>query len=237
MQRIWSSTGNRCYVLFRIGCCGPICEVEIVGDSTEKETRYGAVSQAIHWITVVLVVTLLLTGLVGDVDADEPGSATFMWHGSLGVLVFALAIVRIALRVVSGAPAFPATMNRLERGLARAVHVAFYVLLFALPVSGWLAASAEGASVNFFGMVTLPRYVSAADTPATATRVEDEHERGSGERRENFFKEAHEVLGYAILVLAILHALAALKHHVVDRDDVLRSMLPRARRRDPSSAR
>ncbi len=233
MQRIWPSAGNHGYVLFPIGRCGPICEVETVVDSTEKETRYGAVSQAIHWITVVVVVTLLLTGLVGDVDADEPGSAIFMWHGSLGVLVFALAVVRIALSVVSRVPAFPATMNRLERGLARAVHVAFYVLLFALPVSGWLAASAEGASVNFFGVVSLPRYDSAADAPAAATRVDDEHEGGAGERRENLFEEAHEVLGYAILVLAILHALAALKHHVVDRDDVLRSMLPRSRRRDP----
>jgi cytochrome b561 len=235
MQHIWTSASNHCYVLSRIGRGGPTCEVQTVVGLEEKETRYGAVGQAIHWITVVLAVTLLLTGLVGDVDADKPGSAMFMWHGSLGVLVFVLAIVRIALRLVRPVPAFPATMNRLEQGLARAVHVAFYVLLFALPVSGWLAASAEGASVNFFGMVTLPRYVSAADTPATATRVEDEHERGSGERRENFFEEAHEVLGYAILVLAILHA--ALKHHVVDRDDVLRSMLPRARRRHPSSAR
>jgi cytochrome b561 len=203
--------------------------------SAQAATHYGGLSQTIHWLTVALVVALLLTGLVGDVDPEKPDEAVFMWHGSLGVLVLVLAILRIFLRIARPAPALPATMRRVERGIARVIHIAFYVLLFALPLTGWLAASAEGASVNFFGTVSLPRYVSAVDTTASATRVEDEdanrHEAGPSERRENVFEEAHEVLGYTILVLAILHALAGLKHHFVDRDDVLGSMLPRARQR------
>lgn len=207
--------------------------------SAEAATRYDGLSQTIHWLTVALVVVLLLTGLVGDVDPEKPEEAVFMWHGSLGVLVLVLAILRIFLRIARPAPALPPTMRPVERGIARLIHIAFYALLFALPVTGWLAASAEGASVNFFGVVTLPRYASTADTPVAAPAPHDEdeatneHEGGPGERHESFFEEAHEVLGYTILVLAILHALAALKHHFVDRDEVLRSMLPRARQDSP----
>jgi len=201
--------------------------------SEEAATRYDGLSQTIHWLTVALVVVLLLTGLVGDVDPEKPEEAVFMWHGSLGVLVLVLAILRIFLRIARPAPALPPTMRPVERGIARLIHIAFYALLFALPVTGWLAASAEGASVNFFGVVSLPRYASTGDAPAAASALEDEHEGGPAERHESFFEEAHEVLGYTILVLAILHALAALKHHFVDRDDVLRGMLPRARQRSP----
>lgn len=183
--------------------------------SIDGVARYGAVSQAIHWITVVLVIVLLLTGLVGHPEADEPGNATFMWHGSLGVLVFVLAIARLFWRHLSRVPELPATMKPAERSIARAMHVAFYVLLFALPLTGWLVASAEGASVNFFGVTALPGWDFGAA-----------HESPAAKEREELFEEVHEVLGYAILVLAIVHMLAALKHHFVDRDDVLRSMLP-----------
>lgn len=183
--------------------------------SIDQVTRYGAVSQAIHWITVVLVIVLLLTGLVGHPEADEPGNATFMWHGSLGVLVFLLAIARLFWRHLSRIPELPATMKPAERAIARMMHVAFYVLLFALPVTGWLMASAEGASVDFFGVTALPAWEFGAAPGSPAAK-----ERGE------LFEEVHEVLGYTILVLAILHMLAALKHHFVNRDDVLRSMLP-----------
>lgn len=191
-------------------------------------TRYGSVSQAFHWITVVLVIVLLLTGLVGHPEAEEPGNATFMWHGSLGVLVFVLAIARVIWRLGHTVPALPPTMTRASRAFARAVHIAFYVLLFALPITGWLVASAEGAAVNFFGVASLPRWEWEA-APAAAG-AGDEVEDEAAEQREHFFEEVHEVLGYAILALAILHLLAALKHHFVDRDDVLRSMLPGAKR-------
>ena len=197
--------------------------------------KYGAVSQAFHWITVVLVIVLLLTGLVGDVEADEPGNTTFMWHGSLGVVVLALAAARILSRLFRTAPPLPPGMTKAERMLARAVHIALYALLLALPISGWLVASAEGASVNFFDVTSLPRWQGGADavhtqteSPPQAAEHEESNESASAsaEQREHFWEEVHEVLGYAILVIASLHALAALKHHFINRDDVLRSMLP-----------
>jgi len=98
--------------------------------------------------------------------------------------------------------------------------------------------------VNFVGVASLPTWQWEASPPAPTESVrvvteDDEIEAGeseAGEQREHFWEEVHEVLAYTILVLAILHALAALKHHFVDRDDVLRSMLPGRKQASASRA-
>ncbi len=201
--------------------------------TSNDNTRYGPISQAFHWLTVVLIVALLWTGWGADVEADEPGNSAFFWHSSLGVLVVTLALVRLLWRFFTSAPALPVTMRRGQRAFARAVHVGLYVLLFALPVTGWLVASAEGGNVSFFGLA-LPNLQGPSGAASPAARPHaagsDESEVGtvstSAQKRGEFWEEAHEVMAYVILGLAILHALAALKHHFIDRDSVLRSMLP-----------
>src|SRR5512146_106188 len=85
--------------------------------------RYGAVSQVFHWTTVGLVIALLAIGWGADVEADKPGSAAFMWHSSLGVLIFVLALVRVIWRLFTPAPVLPAAMGQGQRVFARAVHV------------------------------------------------------------------------------------------------------------------
>lgn len=125
-------------------------------------------------------------------------------------------------------------MRRSQRIFARAVHIGLYLLLLAVPISGWLVASAEGGTVNFFGVASLPSWQGASGVGPSAVRPQatesEEKEAGTvstaGEKRGEFWEEAHEVLAYIILGLAILHTLAALKHHFVDRDNVLRSILP-----------
>jgi len=171
--------------------------------------RYGVVSQCLHWVTAALVVVLLVTGKAGHIEAEE-GNALCFWHSSLGVLVFLLVIARILWRFFAPMPKQPETSSRLAGRLARGLHLLFYVLLVALPISGWLAASAEGGAVSLFGWGALPGW----NVPAG----------------EEFFEEAHEVLGNILLLLVILHALAALKHHFVDKDDVLSRMLPQSRK-------
>lgn len=205
---------------------------------TNDSSRYGSVSQWLHWTTAALVIVLLAMGNVFDVETDEPDSALFFWHSSLGVLVFILAAARIGWFLFSRPPALPQSTSRLVRVLARSAHIALYALLFALPVSGWLAASAEGAAVPFFGIATVPAWQGAAQTSAKSAAAAGEAEPASAARGasraaagagEGGFKELHEVLGNVLLVLASLHVLAALKHHFVDHDDVLRRMLPRSR--------
>ena len=96
-----------------------------------------------------------------------------------------------------------------QRRLARATHFLFYALLLALPLSGWLLTCVEGDAVRFLGLVDVP----ALTVPG-------------GEASEDFLEETHELLGNVLLVLAGVHVLAGLKHHFIDRDEVLRRMLP-----------
>jgi cytochrome b561 len=198
--------------------------------------RYGAVSQTLHWMTAALVVVLIVSGKAGDIEAEE-GNELHFWHSSLGLLVLLLVIARIVWRFVTPPPKQPATASRLAGRMATALHLLFYAFLVALPLSGWLASSAEGGTVSFFGVATLPQW--SAPRPSSANvAVDEEGERIASssaaredqEGGEDFFEEAHEVLGNALLILVILHALAALKHHFMDKDDVLLRMLPASRK-------
>jgi cytochrome b561 len=201
-------------------------------------SRYGSVSQAIHWLTVALVIALLVSGKVTDIEADHPGDIPFLWHGSLGVLVLVLVLSRIVWAFISPAPPFPRTMTRAARLGARTMHLALYVLLVALPLSGWLTASSEGASVNFFGVVSIPSWdLSNSRANPAAAEGEAVGAEAAGERSKEFFEEFHEVLSNALLIFASFHALVALKHHFLNRDDVLKRMLPQSKRpRSPEVA-
>lgn len=192
-----------------------------------QSTRYDSIAQILHWTTVLLVAALLVMGKAGLVEADHPGSATFMWHGSLGVLVLVLAAARLLWRLVSPAPDLPWTMTRLGRVAAKTMHVSLYALLIALPLTGWLAASSEGSRVNFFNVATLPRWERAGPTHAAAAVAPRAQE--TGENGENLAEESHDLLSDALLVLVSLHLLAALKHQFIDHDGLIRRMLPSAR--------
>lgn len=194
-----------------------------------QSARYDSVSQFLHWTTALVVAVLLIIGKAGLFDADHPGSAGFMWHGSLGVLVLALVAARLLWRLVRPPPSFPSSMTRLGRVAAKTMHVSLYVLLAAMSVSGWLAASAEGSSVNFFNVATLPRWERAgpaAAAPAAVPRAQASASAAAGEDQEDLAKEAHELLADALLILVGLHFLAALKHQFIDRDGLIRRMLP-----------
>ncbi len=196
-----------------------------------QPTRYGSVAQALHWTTALLAVVLLITGKMGLVDAEHAGSAGFMWHGSLGVLVLALVAARLLWRLASPPPQFPSTMTRLGRVAATTMHMSLYVLLVALPLSGWLAASAEGSNVNFFNVATIPGWTGSAAVhaePAAEPRMQRAPQ-ASGEDSEDFAQELHELLGDALIILVSLHILAALKHQFVDHDGTIRRMLPLTR--------
>ena len=208
---------------------------------TNDSSRYGSVSQWLHWVTAALVIVLLVMGDAFDVEADESrGGALYFWHSSLGVLVFILAVARIGWFLFSRPPALPRSTSRTFRALARSTHIALYALLFALPVSGWLAASSEGASVPVFGIAVIPAWREAARSPPSSAAAARESKpsaaaarnmrqaQADAEKGEGGFEELHEILGNVLLALASLHVLAALKHHFVNHDDVLRRMLPRS---------
>lgn len=174
---------------------------------------YGFVARSLHWIIVLGIVAQYF---LAEAEESEGATTAAMspvdWHMSLGITLLALAVARVLWRIFDRTPAWPAQMRGYERILAAVVHLALYALLFAIPISGWLLASVEGEQLSLFGWFDLP----TLGPPG-------------GEEREHLIEEVHEVLFNVLFVLAILHVVAALKHHFIDRDNVLRRMLPGAR--------
>lgn len=169
---------------------------------------YTGVSKTLHWVIALLAFVLLAMGKLGEVEADE-GDGLFGWHSALGLLVLVLMVSRLLWRLTHAGPPAPRGTPAWQQRAAAITHGAFYVLLILLPVSGWLLASVEGATLDVFGWFAVPWL------PVPG-----------GDGAEDAIEEVHEILGNVLLLLASLHVAAGLKHHFVDRDDVLRRMLP-----------
>jgi cytochrome b561 len=172
-------------------------------------TRYSAVAQAFHWIIAALIVTqFVLANLEDDLPIGAHKLALLARHKSFGMTVLMLAILRLLWRLKNPPPDLPSGMSPLERKLARATHIAFYVLLFAMPITGWMMSSAKNYSVSWFGLFTWPNLI------------------GKSETAFNILHATHETLSDILFAIAVLHILAALKHHFWNKDDVLLRMLP-----------
>lgn len=175
-----------------------------------SKERWGQVSIALHWLTALLVIGLAVVGLV---MTELPNSAlkvqVYALHKSVGLTVFALAALRLLWRLVAGAPdEIPAP--RLQQLAAKAVHWALYVLLFALPLSGWLFNSAAGFPLKWFGVLALPKLFT-----------------GYNPELKHLAHELHESGFYLLALLLVLHAGAALYHHYLKKDDTLNRMTGR----------
>ncbi len=177
--------------------------------------RYGAVAQLFHWAIVALVITQFV--LANKADALPLGAAklaTLAQHKSVGITILSLAILRLLWRAFGKTPEPPPGSARWQRLAASISHVLLYALLLIIPVLGWMMSSARNFPVSWFGLVTLPDLVRPSEAGF------------------DFFREAHGIAARLLFVLALVHAAAALKHHFIDRDDVLRRMLPMRLRAD-----
>lgn len=173
--------------------------------------HYGSLSIAMHWLMLLVLVAVYacieLRGFYPRGSDLREGLKT--WHFMLGLSVFALVLVRLAIRLVSGPPPpVRPTPPMWQQRLAALMHLALYVFLIAMPLLGWLTLSASGKPIPFFGL-QLPALV------------------GPDKALAGSLKEIHETIGTAGYYLVGLHAAAALFHHYVSRDDSLQHMLPR----------
>jgi cytochrome b561 len=170
--------------------------------------RYGFMAQGLHWIIAALLVVQVALGKIADelpVGLDK--LALMARHKSFGITILALAAIRLAWRLIDRPPP-PPPMPRWQYAASRLTHGAFYVLLFAMPVSGWLMSSASNYPVSWFGLFQLPDFVRP------------------DEGLEHLLEDVHETLAKVLITLAILHVVAALKHQFIDRDGLLMRMLP-----------
>jgi cytochrome b561 len=171
--------------------------------------RYGIVAQLLHWIVAGLIVTqFVLARTAQDLPLGMHKLALLARHKSFGMTVLMLALLRLGWRLAHAPPPLPPSMTPLERFLARFTHIAFYVLLFAMPLTGWTMSSAKNYSVSWFGLFTWPNLIAP------------------NERAFDVLRTTHLVLSDALFVIAVLHILAALKHHFWNKDDVFLRMLP-----------
>lgn len=172
---------------------------------TGASDRYNRVARALHWIIAALIIGNLAGGLLHDALEDVINLMPL--HKASGMTVLALSLARIAWRFTWRAPAYPAEMSGLEVFAARATHGVFYALMLAMPVTGWIMSSAGKYPLSWFGLFDLPKLPVSRDDPLYAI--------GRG---------GHELLGWMFLALVILHVGAALRHHFILKDNVLRRM-------------
>ena len=170
--------------------------------------RYGAVAQLFHWAIVALIITQFVLALRAKGLSPVAKIGILATHKSIGITILGLALLRLAWRGFNPVPPLPPGAPRWQDRAAHVSHFLLYALLFITPLLGWLMSSARAFSVSWFGLVTLPDFIK----PNKAA-FESLH-------------EAHEFMAYSLAVIAIVHAAAALKHHFLDRNDVLRRMLP-----------
>ena len=182
-----------------------------------QSARYNAVAKTLHWLMALAIIALIVVGKVmADMSPADPMKfQLYQLHKSAGFTLLALALVRIGWRLLHTPPALPDGMHRWERLAAGSTHVAFYVLMVAIPVSGWVMASSSSSGVPtlWFNLFEVPAIPGLPE----GERLEDVHEASV---------ELHELLANLTILLLLLHIGAALKHHFWNRDDVLRRMLP-----------
>jgi len=180
---------------------------------TNMILNYSSLTKFFHWFIATLVV-LMLSGsfFLEDVPEQFAGTA-YMIHKSLGLTVLTLMVLRLLWILHAGRPSLPNTVPKWQRLLSRTVQYSLYLFLILMPLSGWIMSMAANRVPSFFGLFNVP-------FPGIAPN-------------EDFSKvmvDVHETIAWILIFLLILHVSGAIKHHFIDKDDVLRQMLPRRKK-------
>ncbi|WP_434996608.1 cytochrome b [Pectobacterium brasiliense] len=174
-------------------------------------SRYGHISILLHWIAALTVYGMFALGLwmvtLGYYNIWYHRAPEI--HKAIGVLFFAILIFRVVWRFISPPPPPLKSYSTLTRVSATLAHIALYVILFAILISGYLISTAEGHSISVFGWFSVPAIVSGLTDQA------------------DIAGDVHLYLAWAVVALSALHSFAALKHHFIDGDNTLKRMLGR----------
>lgn len=181
--------------------------------------HYDILGRSLHWVIVLLVSIMLLLGYLMQ---DMSPAYKFWWynlHKSIGITTLGLMLVRLGWRLTSKQPAPPRKHSFWERQLAKYIHGLFYIVLILMPLSGWLMSTASGHPPKYFWLFYWPLPLQTNHSLATIAH------------------HTHALLAWTLIILIGLHTLAVLKHHLIDRDDTLRRMLPSLRRNNNPNIR
>lgn len=171
--------------------------------------RYTRTAVALHWLVALGLVGLFSVGIyMHDLPLSPWKLKIYSWHKWAGVTVFLLVLVRLAWRVGHRPPALPDAMPHWQQVAAHGLHHVLYLLMLAIPLSGWLMSSAKGFQTVWFGVLPIPDLI------------------GKDEALGDLLKAVHMTLNFTLAALVVAHVGAAVKHHLIDRDDILVRMLP-----------
>ena len=172
--------------------------------------KYTKTAILLHWLIALLIIAAFALGVtMVDIPGITPTKLKyFSWHKWIGVTALALACTRLLWRLTHQAPSYPSTMQAWQQKAAHGLHGLLYVLMFAVPASGYFYSLAAGVPVVYLGVLPLPVLIEP------------------NPELKPLLKQLHYALNMTLLACVMLHALAALKHHFVDRDGVLKRMLP-----------
>lgn len=178
--------------------------------SLNARRKYSGLAMLLHWLIAVLVIIQWQAAVAAEAAPDKTTASQIMGnHFAFGVVIFVVVALRLVWRQFSPPPPPVPGHAPWERTFARIVHFAFYALLLVMPIAGWIAMSSFGEPINVWGLFQVPA-LPVPQNPALG---------------ETIF-ELHGASGIALLVLAAIHALAALKHTFVDKDGTLYRMPP-----------
>ena len=171
--------------------------------------RYSRLSIFFHWLIALLIICAFALGsIMTDMKISPSKLQYYSWHKWLGVSILALVALRLLSRLILGTPPYPESMKKWETQLANATHIFLYILMFAVPLSGYFFTSAAGIPVVYFKLIQLPTII------------------GPNPELKPILKELHEVLTTILLIVVSLHVAAALKHYFIEKDNVFQRMLP-----------
>lgn len=172
-------------------------------------SNYSLTAISLHWLVAVAIFATFGLGLyMHELPFSPDKLKLYSWHKWAGVTIFMVVLLRIFWRLTHRPPELPMSMLASQRFAADGVHMLLYALMLAIPLSGWFMSSAKGVPTVWFGVLTLPDPL-------------DKNKELGG-----FLETVHKTLNFGMAGLILVHAGAALKHHLIDRDQVLVRMLP-----------
>ena len=179
------------------------------GRARNSADSWGTIARSFHWFIALLIIAQFVIGRIAEAMSLSPAKLDlFVWHKSIGLTILLLVLLRLIWRLADPPPAPPTSSPGWETKLAAGGHYLLYLLMFAVPLSGWWISDASRVPFKAYFVMPMPDFV--------------ETNRAMQETAEG----VHEGLVTALLVVALIHVAAALRHHFLLKDDVLRRMLP-----------
>ena len=176
-------------------------------------STYGSVGKFLHWIVALIVIMMLIIGFTMDGFTEPFKSQMYGYHEELGLTLMGILIFRVYWRWVNPQPEFPASLSAWERVAAHSTHYLLYIALAVMIASGWAKSTSSGYTPNFYGLFELPMPFVPVSTTV-----------------KHFAKQVHVTTVWVLITLVSLHILAALNHHFIHKDNVLKRMLPSRKR-------